>query len=76
MLNENCSFCPAVLESVENVRDHYKDVHNITDSNPVFDRYLGNLSSNSVVLLTVNVISATSFSTKIEPRQNILSRSI
>ena len=52
MLNENSSFCPAVLESVKNVRDHYKDVHNITDSNPVFDRYLQNLSSNSVVLLT------------------------
>ena len=52
MLNENCSFCPAVLKGAKNFRDHYKDVHNITGSNPVFDRYLENLSSNSVVLLT------------------------
>ena len=34
------------------VRDHYKNVHNITDSNFVFDQYLDNLSSNSVVILT------------------------
>ena len=52
MLNENCSFFPAVLKGAKNFRDHYKDVHNVTDSNPVFDRYLENLSSNSVVLLT------------------------
>ena len=52
MLNENCSFGPAVWKGTKNFRDHYKDVHNITDSNPVFDRYLENLSSNSVVLLT------------------------
>ena len=52
MLHENCSFCLSVLESVENVRGHYKDVHNITDGNPVFDQYLENWSRNSVVLLT------------------------
>ena len=52
MLNENCSFWPTVLESVEKVWYHYKDVHNITDSNPIFDRYLENLSSNSIALLT------------------------
>ena len=52
MLNENCCLCPTVSESIENVRDHHKDVHNITDSTPVFDGYLENLSSNSVVLLT------------------------
>ena len=52
MLHENCSFCLAVLESVENVRDHHKDVHSITESNPIFDQYLENLSSNSAVLLT------------------------
>ena len=52
MLNENCSFWPAVLESVENVRDHYKDIHNIADGKPFFDRYLENLSSNSIALLT------------------------
>ena len=42
MLHENCSFCLSVLESVENVRGHYKDVHNITDGNPVFNQYLEN----------------------------------
>ena len=68
MLNENRNFCPAVLESVENVRDHYNDVHNITDSNLVFDRYLDNLSSNSVVLLTSQSDFYNNFSTAIEPR--------
>ena len=68
MLNENHNFCPAVLESVENVRDHYNDVHNITDSNLVFDRYLDNLSSNSVVLLTSQSDFYNNFSTTIEPR--------
>ena len=68
MLNENRNFCPAVLESVENVRDHYNDVHNITDSNLVFDRYLDNLSSNSVVLLTSQSDFYNNFSTTIEPR--------
>ena len=68
MLNENRNFCPAVLESVENVRDHYNDVHNITDSNLVFDRYLDNLSSNSVVLLTSQCDFYNNFSTTTEPR--------
>ena len=68
MLNENRNFCPAVLESVENVRDHYNDVHNITDSNLVFDRYLDNLSSNSEVLLTSQSDFYNNFSTTIEPR--------
>ena len=68
MLNENRNFCPAVLKSVENVRDHYNDVHNITDSNLVFDRYLDNLSSNSVVLLTSQSDFYNNFSTTIEPR--------
>ena len=68
MLNENRNFCPAVLESVENVRDHYNDVHNITDSNLVFDRYLDNLSSNSVVLLTSQSDFYNNFSTTTEPR--------
>ena len=68
MLNENRNFCPAVLESVENVRDHYNDVHNITDSDLVFDRYLDNLSSNSVVLLTSQSDFYNNFSTTIEPR--------
>ena len=52
MLYENCNFCPVVLESFKNLRDHYKDVHNIAASNLVFDWYLENLSSNSVVLWT------------------------
>ena len=68
MLNENRNFCSAVLESVENVRDHYNDVHNITDSNLVFDQYLENLSSNSVVLLTSQSDFYDNFSTTIEPR--------
>lgn len=68
MLNENRNFCSAVLESVENVRDHYNDVHNITDSNLVFDQYLENLSSNSVVLLTSQSDFYNNFSTTIEPR--------
>ena len=68
MLNENRNFCPAVLESVENVRDHYNDVHNITDSNLVFDRYLDNLSSNSVVLLTSQSDFYNNFSTTTQPR--------
>ena len=73
MFNENS---PAVLESVENVRGHNKDVHNITDSNPVSNRYLENLSSNSVVPLTSQCDICNSLFTTIEPRQNILSRSI
>ena len=68
MLNENRNFCSAVLESVENVRDHYNDIHNITDSNLVFDQYLDNLSSNSVVLLTSQSDFYNNFSTTIEPR--------
>ena len=68
MLNENRNFCSAVLESVQNVRDHYNDVHNITDSNLVFDQYLENLSSNSVVLLTSQSDFYNNFSTTIEPR--------
>ena len=68
MLNENRNFCSAVLESVENVRDHYNDVHNITDSNLVFDQDLENLSSNSVVLLTSQSDFYNNFSTTIEPR--------
>ena len=52
MLNENCNFCPVFFENAESVRNNYKNIHNITDSNPVFNQCLENLSANSVVLLT------------------------
>lgn len=42
MFSEKCNFCPSTLDSLEDVFEHYQNLHGVTVENPIFKKYIEN----------------------------------